>query len=175
MDIFTQKKILVRALIVLIVVNLLSISAFLWKEIFRKPPPPKHTEKNKDDVSSILEEKLNLTDSQVKQVRELRNKCQEKEKSLGEIIVSERDSMNVEMFRDSSDEKLVKAIAARIADNEYQMEMLRYDQAKQLKTICNAEQLSKFEELVIEIRDYFRPDSPQNRKKEDKDKDPPKP
>jgi hypothetical protein len=33
------------------------------------------------------------------------------------------------------------------------------EQAQQLKTICTPQQLEKFDKLVIEIRDYFRPDN----------------
>lgn len=39
------------------------------------------------------------------------------------------------------------------------MELLRFEQAKEMKLICNAEQQEKFEKLVKEIRDYFRPDN----------------
>lgn len=44
------------------------------------------------------------------------------------------------------------------------MELLRFEQAKELKSICNDKQQEKFEKLVKEIRDYFRPDNqPTNR------------
>ena len=38
--------------------------------------------------------------------------------------------------------------------------MSRYEQAKELKKICTPEQMEKFETLVLEIRDYFKPDKP---------------
>ena len=44
------------------------------------------------------------------------------------------------------------------------MEFIRIAQAKELKSICNKEQLQKFETLVKEIRDYFRPDNQPNQK-----------
>ena len=51
------------------------------------------------------------------------------------------------------------ALAKQTSAFEYQMEMLRYSQAKELKLICTAEQQEKFEALVKEIRDFFRPDN----------------
>ncbi|MFV8358122.1 hypothetical protein ACNQGB_18305, partial [Flavobacterium sp. XS1P32] len=58
-----------------------------------------------------------------------------------------------------TDEAKIEMFAIRISDNEYKMEMLRYDQVKELKAVCKPEQLAKFEDLVKEIRDYFRPDN----------------
>ena len=63
------------------------------------------------------------------------------------------------MFNKNTDETKIKLLAKQIADAEYQMELLRFEQAKELKLICNAEQQEKFEKLVKEIRDYFRPDN----------------
>ena len=67
--------------------------------------------------------------------------------------------MNVIMFNKLTDSLLIKSLAANIAANEYQMELMRFQQANELKKICNPQQLEKFERLVIEIRDYFRPDN----------------
>jgi hypothetical protein len=51
---------------------------------------------------------------------------------------------------------------------------LRIEQSKQLKSICTPEQLDKFESLVIEIRDYLRPNN-QKQKRENKPPRPDKP
>ena len=66
--------------------------------------------------------------------------------------------MNAAMFNKTIDEETVKALAQRISDNDYEMEMMRFEQAKEFKSICNDEQLEKFEGLVKEIRDYFKPE-----------------
>ena len=157
MDIFTQKKLLLRIVILLIVLNLFSISVFLWKEFFHKPPPQ---EKENKDVSAVLKKELNLTEKQVTQINDLRSGFFDKEKVLGDAISGERDSMNSAMFNKTTDEEIVKGLAKRIADNEYEMELMRFEQAKEFKSICNDEQLEKFEGMVKEIRDFFKPDNP---------------
>ena len=100
-----------------------------------------------------------MTAEQTEQIKRLRENVFEKEKELTEVIRAERDSMNVAMFNKNTNEDEVKVLANRISTNEYKMEMIRLEQSKQLKTICTAEQLEKFEKLVLEIRDYFRPDN----------------
>jgi Spy/CpxP family protein refolding chaperone len=165
MDIFTQKKNLVRIVIALMLLNLIVIGAFLWMNIFHNPSPPKH-ENEFRDVSAVLKKELNLTEQQVEQIKNLRTDFFKKEQELVKIIRSERDSMNVAMFNKTINEELVKSLARRVADNEYKMEMLRYQQALNFKSICTPEQLEKFNGLVIEIRDYFRPDNqPKNKRR----------
>lgn len=159
MDIFAQKKLLIRIIIVLGVLNLLSIGVFLWKDVFPPPRQAPVASEDKRDVSSILETELNLTKEQAEAIRSLRADYMAREKELVEAIRSERDSMNTEMFSGTTREEVVRSLARRIADNEYKMELLRFDQAKMLKSICTPGQVEKFNRLVREMRDYFKPDN----------------
>jgi Spy/CpxP family protein refolding chaperone len=161
MDIFAQKKLFVRMVLVLCVLNIALMIFFGLKESRPEPPPQSSDFK---DVSAILEKELNLSGQQVAQIKQLRSDFFAKEKKLGKIIRDERDSMNVIMFNKNTDGELVKSLARRVAENEYQMELLRFEQAQQLKSICTSAQLEKFEGLVLEIRDYFRPDNQPKRK-----------
>ena len=160
MDIFTQQKLLIRTVVVLVVLNLGSIGFFILKEIRPRHEPllfPKNEAYK--DVSGILKDELGLSERQVAQFDEIRKRNFEKQAILKKIIRDDKDAMNIEMFNIKTDEAEIEMFAIRISDNEYKMEMLRYDQAKELKAVCKPEQLAKFENLVKEIRDYFRPDN----------------
>jgi periplasmic protein CpxP/Spy len=163
MDIFTQKKLLIRIVILLVIMNLFLIGFFLFKDIFRKPPR-QGNENEFRDVSDILKRELSLSKEQVDQIRVLRSSYFETEEALATVIKSERDSINMIMFNKSTNEELVRSLARRVADNDYKMELLRFEQAQKLKSICTPEQLEKFENLIIEIRDYFRRDNQPKRK-----------
>jgi hypothetical protein len=163
MDIFTQKKLLIRIVILMTVLNLLFIGLFLWKDFFHKPPP-RDNPNGFRDVSDILKRELNLSKEQVDQIRVLRSSFNETELALAAVIKSERDSINMIMFNKSTNEELVRSLARRVADNDYKMELLRFEQAQKLKSICTPMQLEKFEGLIIEIRDYFRQDNKPKRK-----------
>ncbi len=160
MDVFSQNKIFIRAIIILVTLNIVLIGFFIFKEM--KPPrehkPFARDEKNKD-VSVILKKELNLTDKQVVQFDEIRKQNFEKQAALKEIIRVDKDAMNQEMFNKNSDETKIIQLAKKVSQNEYQIELLHFEQAKKLKAVCNEEQLDKFEDLVLEIRDYFRPDN----------------
>jgi Spy/CpxP family protein refolding chaperone len=111
------------------------------------------------DVSKILKKELDLTNEQVLQFDEIRKRNFEKQAILKKIIRDYKDAMNMEMFNKNSNDDKIKSLARQVSENEYKMELLRYYQAKELKAVCKPEQLDKFQDLVIEIRDYFRPDN----------------
>jgi hypothetical protein len=163
MDIFTQKKLLIRIVILLTMLNLFLIGLFLLKDIVRKPPPPGKTNDYRD-VSDILKRELNLSKEQVDKIRILRSSYFETEEALATVIKGQRDSINMIMFNKSTNEDLVRSLARRVADNDYKMELLRFEQAQKLKSICTPGQLDKFEGMIIEIRDYFRQDNKPKRK-----------
>jgi Spy/CpxP family protein refolding chaperone len=163
MDIFAQNKLLVRIVILLAALNIISMVVLLWRG-FAPPPPPPPPPHNFQDVAAVLEKELNLTSKQAEQIKTLRFDYFEKEKVILQELRNERDSMNTAMFNKNFNEELVLALARRVAENEYKMELLRLDQARALKSICTPGQLEKFEKLVIEIRDYFRPDNQPPRK-----------
>jgi periplasmic protein CpxP/Spy len=158
MDIFSQKKLLIQIVILLVLLNLFLIGFFLCKDMLRKPPR-QGNETGFRDVSDVLKRELNLSKDQVDQIKVLRSSYFETEEALAAVIKGERDSINMIMFNKSTNEELVRSLARRVADNDYKMELLRFEQAQKLKSICTPEQLEKFENLIIEIRDYFRQDN----------------
>lgn len=135
----------------------LAIMIFL---IISKPPMPmdgRRPDRNMNEVFGVLKDELQLNATQIEQLKSLREDFFMKESKLAKTIKSQRDSMNELMFNAQTDTLLVKSIAKRVSDNEYKMEILRFEQAKTLKTICTPAQMKKFESLVIDIRDYFKP------------------
>ena len=155
MDIFLKNKLLLRVVIFLLLLNLFSIG-FFWlggkgNDDRRRPKRPI------EEVTAILKEELHLTPKQADDLKKIRQDFFDKEEPLSQAIRAKRDSMNVEMFNENTDTAHVKAIAKRVADGEYQMELYRLEQAQQLKAICTPEQLKNFQRIVIDIRDYFQP------------------
>jgi Spy/CpxP family protein refolding chaperone len=165
MDIFSQNKLLIRTILFLVILNLGSITFFTIRGL--RPMEVKDFRPNDDrkkDLTTILKKELNLTNQQVFQFNEIREQNATKKSALKEIINQDKDLLNIEMFNKNCDDQKLLALARKIGDNEYRIELSKINQSKQLKAICNPQQLEKFEELVKEIRDYFRPDNPPNRK-----------
>lgn len=165
MDIFRKQKIVSRTIIILVLLNILLISFLFWKEMKPKREPllfPKN--EIYKDVSLILKNELNLNEKQVSNLDEIRKRYYLVEIDLKRKIKDYKDEMNEEMFNKNTDENKIIRLAKQISSFEYQMEMIRYCQAKELKSVCTPEQQEKFETLVKEIRDYFRPDNQPNKR-----------
>jgi Spy/CpxP family protein refolding chaperone len=156
MDIFTRSKILLRIVFVLIFLNLLA-TGFLWFNRKEGSTSDRQPKRAKENTNRILKEKLHLTREQEDAFFALRNDFARKEEILNQLIRSQRDSMNLLMFGPETDSTRLLQIARRVAENEYQMELYRIEQAQKLKDICTKEQWAEFQNLVINIRDFFQP------------------
>lgn len=110
-------------------------------------------------VFSVLQKELHLNNKQAILFNAIRGKFFTKEAVLNETIRNQKDSMNIAMFNKVTNDSVVKYLAFKISKNEYKMELLRYEQAKEMKAVCTPEQQERFEKLVFEIRDYFKPDN----------------
>ncbi len=159
MDIFAQKKLLIRTIIILVLLNVSVLGVFIRGNMMHRRPPEPPPGGEFNDVLGVLEKELNLNANQVLQLKKVRNDFFDKEKLVLTALHEERDSMNAVMFNKNTDDALLNSLAKSVSENEFKMELLRIDQAKALKAICTPEQLDKFENLVVEIRDYFRPDN----------------
>lgn len=157
MDIFSQRKFLIRSVILLVMLNLVVIVFFSWKISHprRQPPPPPQ------ELISLLTKELNLTAQQAGDFKKIRDNFFREEKILSENTRHKRDSINSLMFSNNANDTLLKKLAAGVSENELKMELMRIEQAHQLRQICTPEQLDKFEILVREIRDYLKPEDNQ--------------
>lgn len=159
MYIFQQKRMFIRIIGLLTITNIILIIILFRFSLHSKTPLLFPKNEDYKDVTGILKKELELNDNQVVKMNEIRELYYEKEIALKQFIKNDKDSMNVEMFAKNTNETKVLFLAKRVADNEYKMELLRFEQSKDLKNICTVPQQQKFENLVLEIRDYFRPDN----------------
>ena len=160
MDIFSQNKLLVRVVFILIIINLISLS-YVWFHD-RRPNQPYQNRQEKENGVRLLRKQLQLTDEQANEFIRIRNDFSKKEEALSSLVKARRDSMNLEMFNEITDTIRLHKLAKQLATDEYQLELYRIEQSQQLKSICTKEQLTNFRNLVRDMRDFFQP----RRKKE---------
>lgn len=165
MDILNQRKMLFRLVVALTLLNLGLIGFFGWKH-FTRNHKKEGKEINTAGLAALLKKELGLSSTQADSLVTIRSAFFEQEKTLSETTRAKRDSMNQLMFTAGNNDSVLRSLAGRVAENEYRMELLRIQQASQLRAICNSDQLKKLERLVKEVRDYLKPDE----KKEEKEK-----
>jgi len=156
MDIYSRNKFLLRIIAVLILLNVFSIGFLWWQR--KDPTPDKQNKRDMEKIAHEIKDKLKLNNAQEIELKNIRQDFFRREDSLSKIIKEQRDSMNVAMFKVGADTMEVYQYARIVVENEYQMELYRIAQAQQLKDMCTDEQLKKLQDLVMEIRDYFKPE-----------------
>ncbi|MBS1516260.1 MAG: periplasmic heavy metal sensor [Bacteroidetes bacterium] len=161
MDIFSKSKYQARIIFILLAINVFTI--VFWGIQLKASDEDTKPRRDAKDAMHIIKNKLNLTSQQEEKFALIREDFFKKEQTLSTLIKQQRDSMNTIMFNEKTDMQIVKDIAKRVADNGYKMELYRIEQSQQLKEICTPEQLKKFEELVREIKDYFKPEKKKNK------------
>lgn len=164
MDIFQQNKMLYRLVVVMLIVNVIVIGLLVY---FRMDSSGGQTRggRQKDSptakqLSLVLKKELDLTDTQTREIERIRQSFFEKERVLAAEIKEKRDSMNLLMFNKEENDRLVVQLARGVAEREFDMELLRMQQAKSFRQVCTPTQLNKLQTLVKEIRDYFKPANP---------------
>lgn len=160
MDIFSQKRFLQRLVVLLIISNLL-IAGFYWWRFNdsgqgrgKEPRPVKQQE-----LPALLQKELGLNDTQANGLKKIRAAFFEKEKLLSDSIRSMRDSMNQLMFGTETYDQTLEELGKAVSAYEYKMEMLRVEQAREVRQLCTQEQRIRLEKLVREIRDYLKPET----------------
>jgi Spy/CpxP family protein refolding chaperone len=162
MNFLTKNRLAVISIIILVILNLFTLSA-LWFQRFGEnhKPPPHHFEMNKQgNGEEFLENELELTEEQAKQFEELRLKHFEKTKILMDEIHRYKKEITDELFSSTPDTNKVNLLSEEIGKNEAELERLSFSHFMKLKSVCQPEQKEKFERLFHVIFEDVKPKGP---------------
>lgn len=157
MSIFSRRKILIQAIVLLTILNVILLVFSGWK-YFKSEQETTPKPIDRAALGTMLTKELVLSKNQADSLMKLREAFFIKESQISKETRTKRDSMNLLMFSDVAQDSILIRLAAGVASNEYQMELLRIEQANQLKKLLTADQLRRLEKLVREIRDYLKPE-----------------
>ncbi len=149
MDLFTKNRLTVITIVVLLVLNIFTIT-MLWIDKFgdsgfRKPG------QGRENINKFLFSELNLSQEQSDQFREARIKHHQKSKALKDEIFRLKQRIINQVFEENPDEDLVEDLSSRIGELETEFEKEIYSHFTQLKNICNEDQVGKFEQIFREV------------------------
>ena len=145
---FTKNQVVNWGVLFLLLVNIgiLGTLGFLF---FRRSPAL-------EPAQRFLQDELQLTDTQIQQVEELKELYQGKMKIINEEANELKETIMEEVFRSSPDTGKVDQIADEIGAKQAELERLRFQHFMALKSLFQTEQTEKFQAL---IRDIFHPPS----------------
>jgi Spy/CpxP family protein refolding chaperone len=159
MDFLTKRRLTNLAMIVLVILNLFTLT-MLWFHQLRErlfpPPPPPDTE-GPGRVEHFLERELDLTKEQVERFDELRKQHFLRSEAIMEEIHQLKREITEQLFLSSPDTGKVGRLTEEIGSRQAQLERLLFKHFTDLKSACQPEQKRKFETLIHDLMEVIEP------------------
>lgn len=145
MDIFKKNRLTMWVIVLLVVLNLLTISA-IWMKNFPR------FDKRKSGGEAFLIEELKLTDEQAEQFRELREIHFDETKEIHREMNDLRKAITDELFRENPDSAKVMRWAREVGEMHSAIERARFLHFQALKEPLEPEQRDKFRAVMRELQ-----------------------
>jgi len=159
MDIFTKNRFTFWTIVILVILNISTISMLWFNQNKRIGVSPQIREPRQDQRTlQFLQKELNLTDAQIKQYDQLRQAHGERTRPLVNDIRQLKKEMMDEIFNDEPDTIKAMQIADLIGKKQTELERITFKHLLDLKELCGKEQLGKLQGLMDE---FFRRNPPQ--------------
>ena len=165
MDAIIKNRAVPWIIVILVVVNLMTLST-LWFFVLRRPlhPPAKSGENGKKLVELFMAKELNLTEEQARRFDQL----QEQHFRRSDPIIEDIHRLREELFHQlvfSSDESArARELAQEIGERETEKELLLFRHFTELLSTLRPEQQNDFKRLIHEILRKIAPPPPPDRR-----------
>jgi hypothetical protein len=139
---FTQNKLLVLLVAILLVANL---GLMLYFFVFRNRHEP---EKSQHPVSDLMQKELGLNAEQTEKFKQLRDQHRAAVKPVVDEMKRLKDSLYGLLQDPQASDSSVKAIAGQIGDKQEEWEILIFHHFEKVRAICDSSQIPKLDTLV---------------------------
>lgn len=151
MDIFKQRRNLVAAIVVLVLLNIVTL-LLLWfgRPKYDSQKGPGIPGREKGQVQKLLKEELNFSEKQAEQYIALRKEHRENTIQLNkEIRKIKREMFDHVLMNDET--ALSDSLLKLTLEKQAQIEKLTFQHFQELKKICNSDQLKKLMKIMHKI------------------------
>ena len=162
MDFFIKNKIAGSIIIILVVLNVVLISLFWYRE-FRRPDfrsRDKSRSERPERIMGFVKHELALTDKQAEQFSTQRRIFFDEMNPLMQQIHELRLKLTEAVFADQPSEDSVYSLINRITEIEQKREEAMFNHIQKLRTICTPEQQRKLKRLMREVMMHTRREMP---------------
>lgn len=155
-----QKKnnMMIWAITVLLIMNITTL-ALLWFSQFKKPKPfpPPGTQDSLIEGVRFLEKELNLTEMQIKQFIDSRNRHATKSKEIQDKIHQLKRQILDELFKSAPDSVKIQKLSNEIGQQQIEFERYLFEHFLELKSYCRPEQQEKLKLFFYDVESMTRP------------------
>lgn len=154
MDIFKQKKFYLISLIILVLINIGTVT-LLW---IGKPQPPHSTidgkrdgRDNQEQIATLLKNEIAFSDDQIAQYLDIRERNMTRIRQLDNQIHRTKRELFDNVLVDGSENIDLSPILDHLSELQNEKEILTYQHLLGLKNLCNEEQKDKLKSLMDKI------------------------
>ncbi len=172
MDLINQNRFRNWLIVILLIINLLTVS-ILWMQTARtNEPQPQRQDTRASESVALLRKTIDLNDGQAKQFDSMRAGQIEKSKSFNDQLAALKKQLSEELFKEHPDSSQVRSLTENIGSIQSKVELIRFEYFKDLLAICTPTQREKLRPIVTEIfgrkppKDEPQVKAPRNERKE---------
>lgn len=156
MDRINQNKFSRWLIIVLLAVNLLTVSIIWMQNMQKREPLPPDAAKPGQTVK-VMQNTIGLTDQQAGQFAIMREEHFDRRRKVEMEIASLKKQLYEEEFGDEKDTARINGLLNQIGAKQTEIEKLQIEHFEKLADICSKEQKEKLSKLLIETVGMPRP------------------
>lgn len=157
MDFFTKNKMLFWCVIVLVIVNVVTLTT-VWS---RKPHPARPAGSGgPQDGQAIMQERLHLSDDQVQQFERIRSEHFMRTRPLQDDMHKIRMDVLDEIFAPEPDDVKILEQLAELGNLQYKFEDQLFEHFRELKEVCDYKQTEELKKMLRGLIERTRPRDP---------------
>jgi len=138
-------------IVVLLVINVLTVS-ILWMQTARTTEPrPQQQDARGSESVNLLKKALDLNEGQTKHFDSRRASQLEQTKALNDRLAALKRQLSDELFKDHPDTMLAQQQAKGIGELQANLEMMRFEYFRELLAVCTPEQKNRLRPIVTEL------------------------
>jgi Spy/CpxP family protein refolding chaperone len=147
MDVLSKQKLTNALIIILVVINIISLSFIWYKEMNRpKLPPP---QPGGEEVGGFIKEQLNLNKEQKKKFDEYMKEHAVVTSRMNDKIGEIKREILLEAFSANPDSNKVNELVQQISKLHGEYEKYLYFHFQKLASVCNTEQKQRLKDIFL--------------------------
>lgn len=151
MDLVNQNKFKNILIILLIIVNIISLSIIWIQNSENRGEVPDGEKQGKPESVSLMKEVLKLNEDQTKQLEKLRTDRLEQSRLFNDSLSMLKRELAEELFKSKANQDLVNEKTKMIGELQSKIELVRYSHFNELLAICTPEQKEKLKPIIEEL------------------------
>ena len=162
METISKNKLLFTTIILLVLINVSTLS-LMWYWKINEPHPPVFEPRGygpPPEGREFLKEQLKLTDSQMETVDKIRDEHLMKIKKIREGMKDLKDKLFSNLSNPDADTNMLKEITNQIGTLEAKIDLITYNNFREVRKICTDEQKKKFDEIILDLMRMNAPRPP---------------